>query len=85
MDNEDREEDAMVSYIARSGQSTISHLTKNTPTYDVRFSAPPVREIDLDFGTRASVSMLESIVGHLDIISARDRIAKNREHGRTFK
>ena len=43
MRNEDREEDAMVSYIARSGQWTIIDLTKNKPTYDVKFSALPVR------------------------------------------
>ena len=56
--NEDREEDAMVSYIARSGQLKISNLAKNTPTYDVKFAAPPVREIDLHFGTGAAGSML---------------------------
>ena len=58
MSNKDIEEDAMVSYIARSGKSTISDLTKNTPTYDVKFAAPPVREIDLHFGTGAAGSML---------------------------
>ena len=47
--NKYREDDAMVSYNARSGKSTISNLTKNTPTYDVKFSAPPLREIDLNF------------------------------------
>ena len=58
MSNKDIEEDAMVSYIARSGKSTISDLTKNTPTYDVKFSAPPEIEIDLNFGTGAAGSML---------------------------
>ena len=58
MSNKDREEDAMVSYIVRSGQSTIRDLTKNTPTYDVKFDAPPVREIELNFGTGAAGSML---------------------------
>ena len=58
MSNEDREEDAMVSYIARSFKSKISDLTKNTPAYDVKFSAPPEREIDLNFGTGAAGSML---------------------------
>ena len=58
MSNNDREEYAMVSYIARSGQSTIRNLTKNIPTYDVKFSALPVREIDLNFGTGAVSSML---------------------------
>ena len=65
--------------------STPRVLTKNTPTYDVKFSASPVREINLNFGTDAAISILEYIVTHLDIMSARDRIAKNLEHGRTFK
>ena len=60
----------MVSYIARSGKSTISNLNKNTPTYDIKFSAPPVREIDLNIGTGVASSMLESIVAHSDIMSA---------------
>ena len=60
-------------------------MTENTPTYDVKFAALPVREIDLNFSTGAAGSMLESIVAYYDIMSARDRIAKNREHGRTFK
>ena len=42
MSNKDREEDTMVSYIVGSGKSTIIDLPKNTPTYDVKFSAPPV-------------------------------------------
>ena len=58
-----------MSYIARSGQLTIRNLTENTPTYDVKFSAPPVREINLNFGTGAAGSMLESIVAHSDIMS----------------
>ena len=48
----------MVSYITRSGQLTISDLTKNTPTYDIKFAAPPVRETDLNFGTGVDGSML---------------------------
>ena len=60
-------------------------MAKNTPTYDVKFATPPVREIDLKFGTGVARSMIESIVAHSGIRSARDRIAKNREHGRTFK
>ena len=75
----------MVSYIARSRQWTISNLTKNTPTYDVKFAAPSVREIDLDFCTGTDGSMLECIVAHSDIMPPRDRIANNREHRRTFK
>ena len=75
----------MVSYITRSGKSTIRNLTENTPTYDVKFAAPPVRENDLNFGTKAAISMLESTVAHSDIMSAQDRIDKNREHGRTLK
>ena len=39
--NEYREEDAMVSYIEISGQSTASNLTKNTPTYNFKLAAPP--------------------------------------------
>ena len=54
----------MVSYISRSGQLTTIDLTENTPTYDVKFAAPPVREIDLNFGTSAAGSMIESIVAH---------------------
>ena len=54
MSNKYIEEDAMASYIIRSGQSTIINLTQNTPTYDVKFSAPPVREVDLNFGTKAA-------------------------------
>ena len=75
----------MVSYIARSRQLTISDLTKNTPTYDVKFSATPVREIELNFFTHVAGSMLESIFAHSYIISTRDRTANNLEHGRTFK
>ena len=74
----------MVSYTGRRGQSIISNLTKNTPTYDVKFAVLPVRKIDLNFGTGAANSILESIVAYLDIMSARDRIAKNHENGRTF-
>ena len=33
MRNEDREEDAMVGYIARSAQLTIRYLNENIPTY----------------------------------------------------
>ena len=73
------EEESMVSYIARSVQSTISVLTKNIPAYDVKFASPPVREIDLNFGTGAAGSMLESIVAHLDIMFAQDSISNNRE------
>ena len=58
MRNKDREEEEMASYIARSGQSTIRNLTKNPPTYVVKFVAPPIREIDLNFGTNADGSML---------------------------
>ena len=36
----------MVSYIARSGQSKIRNLTKNTLTYDVKFSALASKEVD---------------------------------------
>ena len=43
MSNKYREEDAMVSYISRIGQSKIRYLTKNTPTYDVKFAALSVR------------------------------------------
>ena len=68
--NEDREEDAMVSYIARGFKSTISDQTKNTPTYDVKFSDQPEREIELHFGTGAAGSMLEFIIAHLGIMSA---------------
>ena len=39
----------------------------------------------MDFGTGAARSMLESIFAHSDIMCAQYRIAKNREHGRTFK
>ena len=85
MINEDREEDAMVSYITRSGKSTVSDLIKNTPTYDVKFSALPVREIDLDFDTVAVGSMMRSIFASLDIMSAQDRINNNCDKGRTFK
>ena len=52
---------------------------------DENVFAMSVGEIDLDFGTSKSGSMLESIGVHLGIISARDRIAKNCKHGRTFK
>ena len=75
----------MVNNFQRSGQSTISDLTKNTPIYDVKFAAPHVRETDLSFGTGAAGYMLESIVVHLDIMPAQDRIANNHEHGSTFK
>ena len=67
----------MVSYIARSGQSTISNLTKNRPTYDVKFSAPPLRKIDVIFFTSTAGAILEFIVAHLDIMSARDRKTNN--------
>ena len=60
----------MVNYIAISGKSKISKLTKNIPTYDVKFSSPPVREINLNFGTGMAGPMLEFIVAHLDIVSA---------------
>ena len=60
----------MVSYIAISGKSTIGNFTKSTPTYDVKFAAPPVREIGLNSDTGAAISMLEFIVAHLDIMSA---------------
>ena len=60
-------------------------MTQNTPTYDVKVSALPIREIYLNFGTSAAGSMLEYIFVHLDIMSAQDRIAKNREHERTCK
>ena len=83
--NDDREEDAIMSYIKRSGQSTVRDLTKNKPNYDVKFAAPSVRENELNFGTSADGSMLESRVVHSDIMSAQNRIAKNREHGSTFK
>ena len=63
----------------------ISYLTKNTPTYDVKFSALPVKEINLNIGTGVAGSMLVSIDAHSDIISAQDSIAKNLEHGRTLK
>ena len=43
MRKKDREEDAMVIYIKIIGQSTIRYLTKNTPTYDVKFAALSVR------------------------------------------
>ena len=59
----------MVSYIARSSQSTISNLTKNTPTYDAKFFALPVTVIEFNSGTGAAGSMLEYIVAHSDIIS----------------
>ena len=85
MSKKDREEDAMVSYIVRSKQSTISSLTKNTPTYGVKFAAPPVREINLNFGTGAAESMLESTIAHSNIMCTQDRIANNYEHRRTFK
>ena len=85
MINEDREEDVMVSYIARSGQLTISDLTENTPTHDVKFSDPPVREIDLNFDTSTDCYMLKSIVVNSDIMYVRYRITKNLEHGRTVK
>ena len=49
----------MVSYITRSGKVTISNLTENTPTSDVKFAATSVREINLNFGTAATVSVLE--------------------------
>ena len=45
----------MVSYIARSSQSTISNLTKNTPTYDAKFVALPVTVIDFNSGTGAAM------------------------------
>ena len=60
-------------------------MTKNTPTYDVKFAAPPVIEINLNFCTRVSLSMLESIIAHLDIMSDQDSITNNCEHGSTFK
>ena len=69
--NNDREKDAMMGYNSRSGQSEFSNLTKNTPTYDIKFSAPPVMEIDLNFGTGTAGSMLESIVAHSDIARPR--------------
>ena len=69
--NNDREKDAMMGYNSRSGQSEFRNLTKNTPTYDVKFSAPPVMEIDLNFGTGTAGSMLESIVAHSDIARPR--------------
>ena len=75
----------MVSYTGRRGQSIISNLTKNTPTYDVKFAVLPVRKIYLDFGIGATGSMLESIIAHSYIMYARDRIANNCEHGSTFK
>ena len=75
----------MVRCITRSGQSKISDLTENTPTYDVKFATQPVRETDLNFCTGAAGSTLESMVAHLDIMSAQDRIAKNCEHRRTSK
>ena len=50
----------MVSYTARSGQLTISNLTKYIPTFDIKFSDMPVREIDLNFSTSADGFMLES-------------------------
>ena len=45
-------------HIPRSGPLTIRNLTKNTPTYDVKFAALPIREINLNFGIDASGSML---------------------------
>ena len=83
--HEYREENPMVSYIVRSGQSKISNFNINTPTYDVKFSALHVRQIDMNFSTGAAVSMLESIVAHLDIMSAQDIIVNNIVHGSTFK
>ena len=56
--NKDREEDAMVIYITISGKSTIIKLNENTPTYDVKFAALPVSEINLNFGTGAAGSMI---------------------------
>ena len=44
MSNKDREEDAMASYIIRSGKSTIIYLKENTPNHDIKFAAPPVRK-----------------------------------------
>ena len=70
MVNKDREDDATVSYIARSGKSTIIKLSKNTPTFDVKFAAPPLREIDLNFGPSVAGHMIESIITHLNDISA---------------
>ena len=78
-------QEAMVNYIARIGQSTISDLTKNVPTYDVKFATPYVREIDLNVGTGVAGSMLESIVAHTDIMSTQYRVTNNHEHGKTFK
>ena len=49
------------------------------------FFALPVKKTNLDFGTDVAGYMIESIVAHSYIMSARDRISKNREHGRTFK
>ena len=60
----------MVSHIARSGQSTISDLTENTPTYDVKFAALPVREINLNYGTGTDGSILEFIVAYSAIMFA---------------
>ena len=58
MINEDREKYAMVIYIVMSGKLTISNYTKNIPIDDVKFAAPPVREINLNFGTGAAESTL---------------------------
>ena len=60
-------------------------MTENKPTYDVKFSAPPIREINLNFGTGAAGSVLESIVAHSYIMSAQYRIDKNHKHRRTSK
>ena len=49
------------------------------------FLPRPEEKINLNLGTGAAGYMLESIVAHLDIISARDRTSKNCEHGRTLK
>ena len=57
-DNLKREEVAMTSYITKSGQSTIIDLAKNVPTYDVKISTSPGREIDLNFGTDTAGSMI---------------------------
>ena len=58
MGNKYREEYAIVSYISIAYKSTISDLTKNKHTYDVRISGLPLREIDLNFGAGVVGSIL---------------------------